>query len=558
MRLTTTVSSLGYSAAVKPKGLACFQPTIRRSRSRSLGGGSLREHPVKTSKLVTALRLILKTSLSNREIGRQIGIAYNTVRRYRGIAEAEQLNLDDVEKANEKQLEGKFNKRGGKASGKRMPDWPHIHREMQRKGVTRTLLWMEYKEDDPDTAYELSRFNELYAEWAGKHALSMRQRYEPGERGWTDFAGTRMSYVDPILGDSHEVEIFVASAGVSGLLYGLGVPSQRQEHWVEAHCDWYEFLGGVPRITVPDNLKSAVLKAGREPVLNPVYLDMSEHYGTVILPARSRRPKDKSLVEGGVLIFLRWIVARLRNRVFHSLDELNTAIAECVEIINNRVMRRYQQSRRERFEAIDRPALLPLPQRYEYGEWIGPLRVPPDYHVSVKGHYYSVPYRLVQQLVYARCTAGTLEFMNENVRVASHPRSDAFGQKTTERTHMPEHHLAWADHTPERYLEWARTTGAQTLAVITKLLDDARHPAAALNTCATLQRLARKHTNERFELACGKAIEIKSPTVKSIRSILQHKLEQQTDHAPSQRRLPPHMNVRGADYYQNQEIAHAD
>lgn len=512
-----------------------------------------------SNKLVTALRLILNTSFSNREIGRQVGIAYNSVRRYRRIIEDEEMALSDIESAGEEALEGRFNKRGAKSSGKRVPDWHHVHRELQRKGVTRTLLWMEYKEEDPESAYELSRFNELYTVWAGKHALSMRQQYEPGERGFTDFSGTKMHWVDPATGEVQEAELFVANAGVGGLLYGLAVPSQRVEHWIEAHCSWYAFLGGVPKISVPDNLKSAVLKAGREPVLNPAYLDMAEHYGTVILPARSRRPKDKALVEGGVLIFLRWIVARLRNRVFHSLEELNIAIAECVEIINNRVMRRYQQSRRERFEAIDRPALLPLPQRYEYGEWIGPLRVPPDYHVSVKGHFYSVPYRLVQQQVHARCTASTIELLHDRGRVASHPRSEEVGQKTTDRAHMPEHHLAWADHTPQRYLEWAKSIGDKAQTVVSDLLKGARHPAAALNACSALQGLARKHSSDRFELACGKAIEIKSPTVKSIRSILQRKLEQRPDDMSSQPRLPLHTNVRGSDYYQNQEQRpHAD
>jgi transposase len=513
---------------------------------------------MKANKLVTALRLILMTSSSNRALGRQLEIAYNTIRRYRGILIADGTTLDDIEKASEMELEARFNKRGYRSSSKRMPDFSYIHREMGRKGVTRTLLWMEYKEEDPDTAYELSRFNELYVEWAGKNALTMRQQYEPGERGFTDYSGTTMCWVDPATGEMHEAQIFVATAGVSGLIYGVATPTQRTEDWIEAHCAWYEFLGGVPKITVSDNLKAAVLKAGREPDLNPAYVDMAEHYGTVILPARSRRPKDKALVEGGVLVFLRWVIARLRKRVFHSLAELNAAIMECVDLINSRVMRRYQQSRQERFDAIDRPALLPLPVRYEYGEWAGPFRVPPDYHVCVKGHFYSVPYRLVQQQVYARCTANTIEFMHDNGRVASHARSEAVGQKTTDRAHMPEHHLAWADHTPERYMSWAQSVGIHSLTVISGLLEQARHPAAALNACASLQKLARTHSNERFELACAKAIEIKSPTVKSIRSILQHKLEHRSGTSNPQPRLPSHVNVRGAGYYQNQENPHVD
>lgn len=507
--------------------------------------------------LVTALRLILLTDGGNREIGREVGLAHNTIRRYRQIIKEAGIDAAGMEAMPEGQLLALFNKRASTRAGKRIPDWAHIHRELQRKGVTRTLLWMEYKEENPETAYELSRFNELYVEWAGRHAVTMRQRYDPGERGFTDFSGTPIYWVDSSTGEPIRAELFVASAGVSGLLYGRAVPSQRVEHWVDAHCFWYSYLGGVPKITVPDNLKSAVSKCGREPVLNPAYLEMAEHYGTLVLPARPRHPRDKAIVEGGVLVFKRWVIARLRNRQFHSLDELNAAILKCVNEINGRIMRRYGQSRRERFELIDRPAMLPLAKPYEFGEWLGPLRVPPDYHVRVHGHYYSVPYKLTQESISVRCTPRTIEIIHNSTRVASHLRSDILGEKTTDRRHMPEHHLAWADHTPERYMLWATTVGPNALAVVQNLLDNARHPAGALNACSTLQSLCLKHSKTRFELACRKAIEIRSMTVKSVRSILQHKLEQQCE-ATATTALPSHSNVRGADYYNPAEVNHAE
>lgn len=513
---------------------------------------------MKQDKLVTALRLILTTSASNRQIGRDVDLAYNTIRRYRMLLEQHALTLEDVEALDESARQALFNRRGATRGEKRTPDWSHIHRELQRKGVTRTLLWLEYRDEEPDTAYELSRFNDLYRAWAGAQALSMRQQYDPGERGWADFSGTPMWWVDPATGERNRAEIFVAATGVAGLLFATAIPSQRVEHWVEAHCRWFDFVGGVPRITVPDNLKSAVLRAGSEPVLNPSYLAMAEHYGTVILPARSRRPKDKALAEGGVLVFLRWVIARLRNRVFHSLDELNSGIAECLDLINDRTMRRYRQSRRDRFEQIDRPALLPLPVRYEFGEWVGPIRVPSDYHVPIHGHYYSVPYRLVQQQVHARCTPSVIEIVSQNVRVASHVRSELVGGKTTDRAHMPEHHLAWVDHTPERYLGWAQGVGSNAVAVVQSMLDGARQPAAALNACGNLQKVARKHGAERFELACGRALAIKSPTVKSIRSILQNGLERHETASAMTPSLPSHGNVRGPNYYADQEMSHAD
>jgi transposase len=508
--------------------------------------------------LRTAIRLVLSTTLGNREIGRQLAISYNTIRRFRKVIEENNYQLDDLTKLTDTDLYAKFNKVRSHSKQTRMPDFAHIHRELQRKGVTRSLLWLEYKEQDPETAYGLSRFNELYAGWAGKHVLSMRQQYSPGERGWADFSGTKMYWTDTTTGEIHDVEVFVASVSVSGLLFALAVPSQKQEHWIHAHCEWYEFLGGVPQITVPDNLKAAVQKPGRDPILNPAYLEMADHYETIVLPARSRKPKDKATVEGGVLIFLRWAIARLRNRVFHSLSEINVAIVECVEIINNRQMRRYKQSRRERFDQIDKPELHPLQSRYEYGEWIGPMRVPPDYHIAIKGHYYSVPYRLVQQEVYARCTPTTVEFLKEKTRIASHLRSEVVGDKTTDNAHMPEHHRAWAEHTPEHYQQWANSVGPQTSLVIEQLLNAARHPAGALNACSALQKICKKNGKDRFELACGKAIAIHSPTPKSIRSILQNRLEGQVKESEPQWPIPQHVNVRGASYYQNKESTHVE
>lgn len=481
-----------------------------------------------------------------------IDISYNTVRRYRQIAEEKGFGPEQLREMSDAVLLQTFH-RPERATDKRMPDWETIHGELQRKGVTRTLLWMEYREVDPATAYELSRFNELYVEWAGREKVSMRQRHEPGERGWTDFSGTKMGWTDPQTGEWHASEVFIATAGVSGYLFALAVPSQRQEHWIEAHAQWYQALGGVPKITVSDNLKAAVLKAGREPIFNPAYLDMAQHYNTFLLPARARRPKDKPKVEGAVLIFLRWAIARLRNHVFHSLEELNQGIAKCVAVINDRVMRRLKQGRRERFEAVDKPHLLPLPSRYAYGEWKGPMRVPPDYHVAVKDHFYSVPYRYVQQAVHSRCTATTVEILCNRERIASHLRSDQVGEKTTDRAHMPEHHLAWADHTADRYRDWARGVAPAALSVVDTLLSTARHPAGALNACANLQKLCRVHGSERFVLACAKALLIHSPTVKSIRSILQHRLEERGDPPPANGAMPSHDNVRGAAYYENDE-----
>lgn len=511
---------------------------------------------MKTLNLRPLVRAIFGTRLSNRELGRQHGVAHNTVARYKELINSNHYQLETLMAMGEEELQALFGKRKTGSTHFRQPDFAHIDKELERPGVTQQLLWVEYKQQDPDTGYEISRFNDLYLQWKKKQRYSMRLEYAPGERGWVDFSGTRMEWVDPDTGEVHPMELFIATTGTSGLLYVLAVPSQKTEHWIYAHVNWFEFLGGVPETVVPDNLKAAVIKAGSEPVLNRAYEDMAEHYNTHILAARSRRPKDKALVEGAVLIFKRWGIAKLRNRVFHSAAELNAAIAECVEVINNRRMRRYKQTRRERFEALDRPALLPLPARYEYCDWISSVRVPHDYHVNVKGHYYSVPHRYIKELVSVRCTVDTVEILSGNQRIASHPRSYIIGAKTTNPDHLMEQHRAWAEHTRERYLDWAKQIGVSALQLVTRIFEGAKEPAA-LKSSSALQPLQRKYGADRFERACAKALAIQSPSVKSVRSILQHGLEAPNEDTDTHHHIPAHGNVRGADYYQNQESHHA-
>ena len=511
---------------------------------------------MKNLNLRPLVRAIFGTRLSNRELGRQHGIAHNTISRYKELIHTNSYELESLMAMGEEDLQALFRKRKAGSSKLRLPDFAYIDKELGRPGVTQQLLWIEYKQQDPDTGYEISRFNDLYFQWKKKQRFSMRLAYAPGERGWVDFSGTRMEWVDPDTGEVHPMELFVASVGTSSLLYVLAVSSQKTEHWIHAHVNWFDYLGGVPETVVPDNLKAAVIKAGNEPVLNRAYQDMAEHYDTHILAARSRHPKDKALVEGSVLIFKRCGIAKLRNRVFHSAAELNAAIAECVEVINTRVMRRYNQTRRERFEALDKPALLPLSVRYEYCDWLGPVRVPLDYHVNIKGHYYSVPHRYIKELVNARCTVDTVEILSGNQRIASHPRSNVIGAKTTNRDHLMEQHRAWADHTRERYLGWAKQVGMSALQLVTQIFEGNKEPAA-LKACSNLQPLLRKHGEERFEQACAKALAIHSPSVKSVRSILQHGLETTHEEIDANHQIPIHGNVRGADYYQNQEFHHA-
>ena len=513
------------------------------------------------NKLRQAVQLALSTTMSNRQIGREVDIAYNSVRRYRAIADEHGYVLADLLTLDDETLNSRFNKVPERKKGKRVPDWTYIHTQLQRRHVTLQLLHEEYvNEDDPETSYRYSQFTNLYRQWTKKHGLSMRQQHEPGERGWVDFVGPTMQWVDQTTGEIHIVQVFAGALGVSHLLYALAVPAQTTEWWIEAHNRWYEFLGGVPAITVTDNLKAAVLRAGSDPQLNPTYVEMARHYNTVILPTRVRKPKDKAKAEGGLLILEGWALARLRNRVFHSLTDINVALSECVEQINNKLMRVHNASRRGLFEKLDRPKLIPLPGTpFEFGEWLVPMRVGKDYHVPVDGHYYSVPYRLIQGEVTVRRTASIVEVYHRRERVASHVRSHLVGGTTTDASHQPDAHRAWADQSPERYRAWAITVGAHVLTVIEHQFTAFAHVALALKACSDLRAMAKTYGNARFEAACAEALRIKSPTRKSIRSLLQNRLEQRgrdVGGAP-QAKLPLHQNVRGPDYYRDEETTHA-
>jgi transposase len=319
-----------------------------------------------------------------------------------------------------------------------------------------------------------------------------------------------------------------------------------------------EFFGGVPELVVPDNLKSGVVKPCRyEPVLTRTYEDLAAHYGVAVIPARVRKPKDKAKVETGVLVVERWILASLRHRQFHTLGELNAAIAELLERLNDRPFKKLPGNRRSLFEALDQPALGPLPRApYEYADW-SKVRVGPDYHVEVDGHHYSVPYQLVGEELEARLTATTVEVLHADKRVACHPRSFERGQATTLPEHMPPAHRGYAEETPQKLLAWGEKVGPATSQVVETILSR-RHPKQGFQSCVGLRRLARDYGESRLESACQRAIAINGMTYTSLCSILRKNLDQHEVKEPASDHLPrAHENVRGASYYESSRVEEA-
>jgi len=251
----------------------------------------------------------------------------------------------------------------------------------------------------------------------------MRQEHRAGEKVFIDYSDG-ISIIDPATGEFILTQLFLAVWGTSNYTYAEATLSQTMPDWIGSHGRAFQYFGCVPRVLVPDNLKSGVSDACYyEQELNPTYTNIAEHYGCAVLPARPRKPKDKAKVEVGVLIAQRWILAVLRLRTFYSLADLNIAIRQCLERLNTRPLRRAKQSRRELFEAIDRPNALPLPQRpYEYAEW-SKARVSIDYHIEIDNHYYSVPFQLLHERLDIRLTASIVEAFRKGERIAAHARS---------------------------------------------------------------------------------------------------------------------------------------
>ena len=400
-----------------------------------------------------------------------------------------------------------------------------FHHEPRRPGVTLMLLWEEYQQAEPD-GYDYSRWSELYRGWEGRLSPTMRQSHPAGERMFVDYAGQTVELYDGRTGEIRAAQIFVAVMGASSYTYAEASWTQTLPDWIGSHVRALAFMGGVPAQLVPDNPKVGVTRANwYEPGLTRTYLDLATHLGTAILRARARRPRDKAKVEVGVLVVERWILARLRNRRFFSLSELNQAIAELVADLNARPMRRLGVSRRDLFLELDRLALKPLPaEPYEYAEW-RVRRIAPDYHVDIDGHYYSMPHRLIREQLDVRVTAHTIELFRKGERVAVHLRVASRGRHTTIAEHMPSSHRRYAEWTLERIRLDAAAIGPSTAKLTELILESRPHPEQGYRACIGILRLGRQYGVARLEAACDRGLDIGARSYGSIQSILKHGLD---------------------------------
>jgi transposase len=503
-------------------------------------------------KIREVLRLTHEHKLSIRQVSRATGIGKSTAGEFVARAKVIGITWPIAPEISDAELEARLFTPAGfhQAPTRPVPDWAKVHEELKRRHVTLMILWEEYRAEVPN-GHGYSRYCQLYSEWKRSLSATMRQTHLAGDKLFVDWAGDKVPIIDQMTGEVHEASIFVAVMGASSYTYSEGRLTETLPDWVGAHVNTLHFLGGVMKAAVPDNLKTGITKPSRyEPGINRTYQELADHYGFVVLPTRIKKPRDKAKVENAVRLVSRYLLGKLRNRRFFSLEELNDAVRDCVTAINAKVMKRLNKSRNELFATIDQPELKALPaERYSYAEWKR-CTVAPDYHVEVDKHYYSVSFRLLREIIEARYTDKTVELLHKGVRVASHARSYVPYKHTTLPEHMPSSHRRYAEWTPARMLHMAGQIGPATVALFEAIMKAKPHPEQGFRSCLGIIRLVDSYGPQRIEAAAKRGNDIRATNLGSIKSILEKGLDKA--YAPSKvPDTPPihHVNIRGRNYY---------
>lgn len=504
-------------------------------------------------KLRDVLRLRLHAQLSMRHIRDSLRISLGTIQTIDKKAQKLTLDWEAVEKLDDQTLARCFypNADVRKSTRFEVPTWTEVHQELKGKGVTKHLLWEEYAQQYPNRCYSYSQFCDRYLNWLKKQRRSMRQVHKAGEILFIDYAGQTVPIVSGSTGEVRTAQIFVAVMGASNYTFAEATYSQSLPDWLGSHARAFSFLGGVPQMVVPDNLKSGVTKACRyDPDVNPSYQQLAAHYGVAIMPARPYKPKDKAKAEVGVQIIERWILARLRHHTFFSLAELNTCIKALLIEVNNKPFKQFKGSRRTWFESIDKPALKPLPKHtYQYTD-IKQVKVNIDYHVQYEDHLYSVPHHLVGERIELHAKTNMVEMIFHNHLVASYARQYRAGMTTTP-SHMPTKHEKHHKWSAGRLMNWAKDIGDEVLIWVKAQLNNKTHEQQAYRVCLGLLNLSRQYPQDRLNKACAIANKHSLYRLKHIKDILSSNQDKLHPAKPEQASILPqsHENIRGPNSF---------
>ena len=503
-------------------------------------------------KIREVLRLRLEAGLSYRQIKRSTKLSIGACQKL--IKKAEDLGLSWPLPAemDDNQLARLFYPGADTSLTTRhvVPDWAIAHQELRRKGVTKQLLWEEYTQQYPNRCYSYSQYCDRYRHWRGLQKRSMRQLHKAGDKCFIDYCGPTLPIVCGHTGEIRQAAVFVAVLGASNYTYAEATWSQALPDWLESHVRLFEFLGGTPKLLVPDNLKSAVSKACRyDPDTNLSYQQLAEHYQVAIMPARPYKPKDKAKAEVGVQIVERWIMARLRHHTFFSLAEANQCIRVLLKELNNKPFKQLPGNRQEAFEHLDKPALHALPQQaYRYVD-IKPVKVNIDYHVSYLQHLYSVPHQYVGETLELQASETLVSLYFRQKAIASHPRKNYPGI-STQAAHMPERHRKQQQWNPGRLKNWAKEVGPEVLHWVSQQLERKAHPEQAYRVCLGLLNLSREYPALRINKACCIAISENLWRLKQVKAILQSNRDRLPQQLSVDTPLPQdHENIRGPKNY---------
>lgn len=512
---------------------------------------------ISMNKIRQILRLY-DQGLGKQMIADYVDVSRTTVKKYITAFENSDFPIKEVDQLDDKSLNELFGEIKDKPVKRPKLEaltrcFPSMEKELKKTGVTRQVLWKDYIAQFPD-GYQYTQFCAYFNLWQQKVNPTMHRTHKVGDKLFVDFAGKKLSYVNPDTGEVIEVEVFVAVLGASQLTYVEAVHTQQKEDFIKACENTLHYIDGVPSAIVPDNLKAAVVQSHRyEPTLNQTFESFAQHYDTCILPARAYKPRDKALVEGAVRIMYTRIYLPVKQKLYHSLAELNAAIWECLEVHNNQMLQGRTYSRRMQFEEIERKELRALPiDRFEMKEYFW-SKVKTDGHVCLgpDKHYYSVPVRFLNAKVKIAFSESVVEVFHKTERIAVHQRDKTRHAYTTNSQHLNHLHRYSAERNAGAFLERASVIHQDVRYVIEAILQSNRHEDQIARSCEGVLGLAKKFGPERLAGACRRAIDFGVHTrFKSIQSILEKKLDGYRESVFAQElSMPAHDNIRGEKYY---------
>jgi len=506
---------------------------------------------------VLQLHSVMKLSL--RRIQGATNVAKSTISDYIKRFKTSGLNIEQINILNDDALRLKLFPEHSLVvvSNKAMPDMNYLYKEMKlrkKTKITLMLLWEEYRDNNPN-GYCYSQFRLHYSRFKQTLNPSMRQTHLAGEKLFVDYSGLTIPIYNQRTGEVEKAQIFVAVLGASGYTFIHATPSQKQEDFIYSHVMCYNFFGGVPRVVVPDNLKSAIISNNKKGiVVNESYADLNRHYSIIVEPARPYKPKDKPKAEQGVQAIQRYILARFRHHKFFGVDELNIALAPLLDRYNDKEVKHLQKSRTELFEEIDKPYLNPLPMNNYVYKQFKIAKVNQDYHITLEKCNYSVPFKYIKEEVEVRYSTQSVYIYHKHKLIATHPRLRRVGESSTLHEHMPnEHQYINEKMNPSRLRSWAKNIGEYSSVFVEDAFREVEYNPQAYRKISAVLSLAKLYGNTELELALMYALKMKTITTKSIKSILDKKLylAKSANNIIRDKHsfFNNHTNIRGSDEY---------